>query len=493
MKKVLALALCAMLMLGSVSALAESSDKVHLEFFNIKPEVVDILNTLIDKFETENPDIDVEQTQVPDSTTVLQTRAATNKLPEMLTYYATDPRYQEMAKNGMLLDLTDKDVFSTIDEGMLKDTLYEGKSYILPISMNAAGVFYNKKIFEENGIEVPTTYEELIAVCEKLKAAGITPFVMHNMDWQASTVWSMVALNCVDDYETVNSAIYNGEATVTDYAGFEESAKEFLELNSYAQEDTMGTNYDQALDAFANGEAAMIIQGIWIVPSVKALNPDFEFSSFPLPAKTGNHMRIGYQNDLGLCISSTCANPEAALKFLQFMAREDNAQYYADMDGSASYIKGVVSAVEETKPILSCFDSADNIGLWPDQMWVTGTVDYVTSACQQLLIEKTFPPSLIRCRACLPLSNERKKAPEGLPSGVFLLRMIFGGGKNDEPRKTHETVGLFPFYGAGGFAVSDLFCVPRCQRHLLFADGLERHQPDLSVYRAAELSQRFSR
>ncbi len=98
--------------------------------------MVDILNTLIDKFEAENPDIDVEQTQVPDSTTVLQTRAATNKLPEMLTYYATDPRYQEMAKNGMLLDLTDKDVFSTIDEGMLKDTLYEGKSYILPAHLH---------------------------------------------------------------------------------------------------------------------------------------------------------------------------------------------------------------------------------------------------------------------------------------------------------------------------------------------------------------------
>ena len=56
MKKVLALVLCAMLMLASVSALAESGEKVHLEFFNIKPEVVDILNTLIDKFEAENPD-----------------------------------------------------------------------------------------------------------------------------------------------------------------------------------------------------------------------------------------------------------------------------------------------------------------------------------------------------------------------------------------------------------------------------------------------------
>ena len=133
MKKVLALVLCAMLMLGSVSALPRAATRF---IWSIKPEVVDILNTLIDKFEAENPDIDVEQTQVPDSTTVLQTRAATNKLPEMLTYYATDPRYQEMAKNGMLLDLTDKDVFSTIDEGMLKDTLYEGKSYILPAHLH---------------------------------------------------------------------------------------------------------------------------------------------------------------------------------------------------------------------------------------------------------------------------------------------------------------------------------------------------------------------
>ena len=164
---------------------------------------------------------------------------------------------------------------------MLQDTLYEGKSYILPAHLHERRrrFLQREDLSKKTASRVRTTYEELIAVCEKLKAAGITPFVMHNMDWQASTVWSMAALNCVDDYETVNSAIYNGEATVTDYAGFEESAKEFLELNSYAQEDTMGTNYDQALDAFANGEAAMIIQGIWIVPSVKALNPDLRVLS----------------------------------------------------------------------------------------------------------------------------------------------------------------------------------------------------------------------
>lgn len=388
MKKFLALALCAIFTLMGVSAFAEETETVHLEFFNVKPEIVEIMDTLIEKFEAENPGIDIEQTQVPDATTVLQTRAATNSLPDILTYYATDPRFKEMAKNGMLADLTEEDIFSTIDPEMLADTLYEGKSYILPISMNAAGVFYNVQIFAENGIEVPTTYEELIAVCQKLQEAGITPFVMHNMDWQASTLWSMLALNCVDRYDLANTAIYNGEATIADYPGFAKSAEQFLELNTYAQEDTLGTNYDQALDAFANGEAAMLIQGIWIIPSVKSLNPDFEFSSFPLPASEGDQMRIAYQNDLGLCISSTCADKEAALKFLQFMAREDNAQYYADLDGSASYITGVVSAVTESKPILSCFDNADNIGLWPDQQWQTGVSDYVSSATQQLLIDQ---------------------------------------------------------------------------------------------------------
>lgn len=388
MKKFLALALCAIFMLMGVSAFAEETETVHLEFFNVKSEIVDIMDTLIEKFEAENPGIEIEQTQVPDATTVLQTRAATNNLPDILTYYATDPRFKEMAKNGMLADLTEEDIFSTIDPEMLADTLYEGKSYILPISMNAAGVFYNVQIFAENGIEVPTTYEELIAVCQKLQEAGVTPFVMHNMDWQAGTLWSMLALNCVDRYDLANTAIYNGEATIADYPGFAKSAEQFLELNTYAQEDTLGTNYDQALDAFANGEAAMLIQGIWIIPSVKSLNPEFEFSSFPLPASEGDQMRIAYQNDLGLCISSTCADKEAALKFLQFMAREDNAQYYADLDGSASYITGVVSAVTESKPILSCFDNADNIGLWPDQQWQTGVSDYVSSATQQLLIDQ---------------------------------------------------------------------------------------------------------
>ena len=61
-----------------------SGDKIHLEFFNVKSEVVGIYDDLIEKFESENPDIEIEQVNVPDPTTVLETRMSANDIPHIL-------------------------------------------------------------------------------------------------------------------------------------------------------------------------------------------------------------------------------------------------------------------------------------------------------------------------------------------------------------------------------------------------------------------------
>lgn len=78
---------------------SDSGDKIHLEFFNVKSEVVDIYDELIEKFEEENPDIEIEQINVPDPTTVLQTRMSTNDMPDILSHWATDPVFKEMVNN----------------------------------------------------------------------------------------------------------------------------------------------------------------------------------------------------------------------------------------------------------------------------------------------------------------------------------------------------------------------------------------------------------
>ena len=158
-----------------------------------------------------------------------------------------------MAKNGMLLDLTDKDIFSTIDSGMLQDTLYEGKSYILPISMNAAGVFYNVKIFEENNIEIPTTYEELIAVCEKLKAAGITPFALPDKTMVYQRMERMMSFMSEDDTEFKQIAA--GELDAKDSKLLQNYANASLQIVNYMTPESLGAEYTESYQQLIAGQA----------------------------------------------------------------------------------------------------------------------------------------------------------------------------------------------------------------------------------------------
>lgn len=363
----------------------DSQDKIHLEFFNVKSEVVGIYDELIDKFESENPDIEIEQVNVPDPTTVLQTRMSTNDMPDILSHWATDPVFKEMVNNGMLVDLTGQDFLNNVKEGMLETVEYDGKAYCLPISMNAAGVLYNTDIFQENNIEIPTTYEELISDCKKLKEAGITPFAMFNQASHAGQTVELLQVSDIENYEDDFAKIYDGSAKVSDYEGFRTSAEKILELNQYAQDDSFGTTYEQAIADFANGDTAMIVGGIWMVPTINEDNADLNYSTFAFPASEGMKTIVPYQNDHCLAISESCEHKDAAMKFLAFMADPENAQYYADKDGSPSYINGVETTITETQPLLSLFDDSTNLGIWPDQLWQPGVVDNMNSYADELV------------------------------------------------------------------------------------------------------------
>lgn len=364
---------------------ADADGKIHLEYFNVKSEVTGIYDTLIEKFEKENPDIEIEQVNVPDPTTVLQTRMSTNDMPDILSHWATDPVFKEMVNNDMLVDLTDQDFMKNVKPDMLTDVEYDGKAYCLPISTNAAGIFYNKDIFDQNGLEVPATYEELIADCKKLKDAGIVPFAFFNQDSHSGQALELLEVSDIPDFEDAFAKICDGSAKVSDYDGFRTAAEKIIELNQYAQDDPFGTTYEQAISDFANGETAMIIGGIWMIPTIDEDNPDLNYSTCAFPASEGMTTKVPYQNDHCLAISSTCKNKEAALKFLSFMAEKENAQYYADQDGSPSYIEGVENHNEASAPLLQYFESGKDIGIWPDQLWQPGMYDSMNSYADELV------------------------------------------------------------------------------------------------------------
>ena len=136
MRKFLAalLTLCLALTLVAPIAMAEEKVTITFAFWDTNQEPG--MKAIAEAYMAEHPNVTVETQVTPWSEywTKLEAAAQGGALPDVFWMHSN--QFFKYVSAGMLLDLTDKDVFSTIDEGMLKDTLYEGKSYILPAHLH---------------------------------------------------------------------------------------------------------------------------------------------------------------------------------------------------------------------------------------------------------------------------------------------------------------------------------------------------------------------
>ena len=129
------------------------------------------------------------------------------------------PNMDVYVNAGAAADLTDilenqeKDWYATFTDGIFDRLTYDGKIMAVPTNFAAACVYYNTELFEKAGVEVPTTYDELIDVCKKLQDAGITP-----ISCSAGTAWclSMIAGYLCDRSGVDLQAIADHTANWTD-------------------------------------------------------------------------------------------------------------------------------------------------------------------------------------------------------------------------------------------------------------------------------------
>ena len=153
----------------------------------------------------------------------------------------------------------------------------------------ANGIIYNTKIFEQQGLEIPETWEELFTVCEKLQAAGITPFYGTLADsWTVLPSFNAIGAYAAQDgfFDKMRAAgrEVGSDSAVSFQKDFDEVLQRQAELYAYAQDGYRGKTYDDGNAAFARGEVAMYMQGIWALAPIQAINPDIEAAIFPYPA-----------------------------------------------------------------------------------------------------------------------------------------------------------------------------------------------------------------
>ena len=163
-----------------------------------------------------------------------------------------------LAEGGGLLDLTNEPFMKNYTPSVLDAQAFKGKQYMVPTGLSySTGVYYNKKIFSDNGIDVPTTWSELVAACDKLKAAGITPFGIGGKDeWPAGLLMLGAvgsAYPTLADKQKLSQDIWEQNVKLTD-AGPEGILEKVQKIYSYAQKNFAGTGYDAIPAEFAKGE-----------------------------------------------------------------------------------------------------------------------------------------------------------------------------------------------------------------------------------------------
>jgi raffinose/stachyose/melibiose transport system substrate-binding protein len=337
-----------------VASSSPSGEKVELQFFQYKPEAHDTFEALIKKFEAANPNIKIVQDNPPDASTVIKTKVAANEIPDIIAI-GGDNIYASLAQSGVLSDITGSPELSNVTEGYVKmlGTIAEtDKTYAIPYGANANGVIYNKKLFKEMGLTVPTTWDEFVALNKKIQAAGKLPFYFAFKDsWT-----TLPALNVFAADLQGEGFFADRKANKTTFAkAYKEAAEKYLQLIAFGQKDNFGTGYNDANVAFANGESFMYAQGVWAIGDIKKANPAVEVGVFPYPVTNDpakNFLVSGV--DQMLSTSATTKHPAEAKKFIEFLLTPESAKAYVAGVNTFSALKGISQedvSVADLKPI----------------------------------------------------------------------------------------------------------------------------------------------
>ena len=371
MKKRIALALAMAICLSLLCTVA-LADKVTVNFFHRWPNEPknSYINSLIDEFEAANPDIDIVADCVLNDSYKEKIRVlvSTDALPDV--FFSWSGVFGEnLTRSGRVLALDDvmardSEWSSQIVEGQWAPFNYNGKQYGAPWSMDGKAFFYNVDVFNELGIEIPTTLNELYAVCEKLKENGYDEPISAGFSapWAVSHYLGTICQRVVDP--EVLAKDYTGGGDFSDPA-YIEALNIFKKLGEYMTSDPCSVDHEFARNAFIMGVSPMCYMQL---AEMKYMRDDEElnyaFFNFPAVEELTGAPE-------GMMISAT-AKPEvqeAAIKFMEFVISKEGGHRMIAECGEISCVKGAWDETNCDEKQLEAIDlilAATEPAVWQD-------------------------------------------------------------------------------------------------------------------------------
>lgn len=316
-----------------------------LSFWSWRQEDREVYEELISQFEEQNPDISVEfeAFEASNYATILSTALAADNGPDAMMVRAYGA-FEAIAGAGYLMPLTEEDVPSLgemSEQAIKAETLREdGKIYAVPFASQTMLVIYNKDIYEELGLSVPETWDELMQNAQAIEDAGMYGFANGTATaWQNETIVGALGSSTIG--QEFFDDLQAGEADFTDER-FVAGLEAVQEASEYFPDGFTGLDYASAQQLMASGMAGMFAGGSFELANLQGQNEELNLGVFAAPGPEADDEKlVAVFFDGGYAGNSATENPEAVKKFLAFLGSEDFAQTFANELGNISPVPGV--------------------------------------------------------------------------------------------------------------------------------------------------------
>lgn len=281
---------------------------------------------------------------------ILMTKIASDDAPQIFACRpAALPEYIDA---GYVYDLSGQSWLGNVADSFVGAGVVNGVQAYVPMDTNYSGIFYNKDVFAQCGLEIPTTNDELYAACQTLKDNGIGPFAcgfgeLWTLEEYFFPIWMSLCVGGYGGFAENRAWFTDLEAGTTKFTGDKAFAAAFSDLyalRDFFSDDPMTTDWNTALGMVATGKAAMICNGSWTIDGILSINPDANIGTFAIPLTNDVKDTVLVEGPGNGPVCFNTSDPElldATLKVFEIMYSQESGENYARMGNKISTFNGV--------------------------------------------------------------------------------------------------------------------------------------------------------
>ncbi len=328
---------------------------------------------LVKRFQEEHPNVELVHSIVAheDFKQAIRAYLTSSSPPDVMTWFAGN-RARFFIDKGLIMDISDlwerEGWTESYPKGFRALSTVDGKQYFVPSSYYWWAVYYNKRIFDEYGLEPPETWDEFLEVCATLKENGITPITIGTkFRWTAAGWFDYLNMR-------VNGPQFHIDLMLGKEKYNDPRVKEVFETwkvlldNGYFLDNAASYTWQEAVPFMVQDKAAMYLMGQFIMDSIPEDQQDnFDFFRFPI---IDPDVPIGEDAPTdGYFAAANAPHPEAAKEFLAYLGSVEAQTYMAETLGRVPVHTGVDPSIftPEVRKGIELLKGADFVAQFYDR------------------------------------------------------------------------------------------------------------------------------